>query len=167
MKHVFIPRRTTFSLVVALAMIAGLAMPGLASTQRGKVVALMRGDNGICDVIKGLKEPWSDRPCNVQGNTPDLVVIRGGLPGRFEPGKMVILKTKGLRKNVAKVIAVIERIDNLEDLANNLKGKNLILWICEKTGRIAVLKAEKEYLPNVDAKVKMKLRSKRTMVEGC
>ncbi len=168
MKHLIVLRRTVFSLFVACVMIAGLAAAGLASTQKGNVVAIFNGEHGICNVLKDLKGPWSDRACNVQGRTSDLVVIHGGLPRRFEPGKVVILKTRGLRKNVAKVMIVIDKVDsNLDSLASNLKGKNLILWICDKTGKIAVLKAEKEYLPRVDAKVKMKLKSKRIAVEGC
>lgn len=139
-----------------------------AADQKGKVAAVVKEDTEICEALKDIVPDSGEEPCEVKGQISNLVVIKGTLPEKLEPGQSTILKMSGMGKFMAKVVFINESDTKLNDIASAIvKKEGGIIWYNEKDGFCVLLKAEKEFLPSEGDEVSLKIKSAKKMIEGC
>lgn len=139
-----------------------------AAYQKGRVAAVVKEDTEICEALKNIVADLEEEPCEVKGQTSNLVVIQGTLPEKLEPGQSTILKIKGMGKFMAKVVFLNESDTKLNDMASAIvKKEGGIIWYNEKDGFCILLKTEKEFLPSVGDEVSLKIKSAKKIIEGC
>ncbi len=142
---------------------------GYAARTKGRVSMSAPDNIDVCTaLIRIFKDDKQEvKSCTVKGDVAGITGIRGPLPKKIKVGQAVILRVRGAKKVMGTVVAVLDNAADPDKIARLiLKEDARVIWH-EDGGRICLIKVRKKFEPDVDATVKLKVRSAMSRIEGC
>ncbi len=159
----------TFFLSLAAACMTMLVVSssGHAARTKGTVSVMVTEKTEVCSVLSEVFKDKGMEDCSVRGELDHLVAVSGPLPKRIKIGQAVILKVKGSKKIMGTVVDITENSAEPDKIATLvLKEGVQVIWHDDE-GRICMIKTKKDFIPEKDAVVKMKVKTAVSRVEGC
>jgi len=155
-------------LLVITAVFLPLSQSVAAQKARGVVITTVKAGENPCSVIENFLEKPAECTAETVSNDVSMVLVEPERKVRLKEGQSVLLKAGKELKTTGKVLKVLDMPVQMEELTGLFKDNKMLIFWKDLDGKtLNIIRPDRDFMPEKDQQVKLKVKKEVAKVEGC